>query len=190
MNISDVFTKKIWKGRLSEFPNRRKLVPTDEDNVYDVERHEGEVIEKGDLISNQALNDLENRIQNGFQAVIKSGGANIVEFNIFSYDEARIGTWIDGKPLYRKMFDLGALPNNTIKTIAHNIPDIDTMYVDLGNSFFINDANTDTYSLSHINIHAIRCNKNDIYIQTNTDLRAFNGFTCLNYTKTTDKAGN
>ncbi len=74
MNISDVFTKKIWNVRLSEFPNRRKLVPTDEDNVYDVERHEGEVIEKGDLISNQALNDLENRIQNGFQAVIKSGG--------------------------------------------------------------------------------------------------------------------
>lgn len=320
MNISDVFTKKIWNVRLSEFPNRRKLVPTDEDNVYDVERHEGEVIEKGDLISNQALNDLENRIQNGFQAVIKSGGANIVKLwenpdptvefpeqeitlassdydilevffkqggvtmsnrgfadsdiltsynvagldangkhtavilcrgfayinnmkyrvescidsrdgstrnnlmipyriygykisgkyptdppvqpdtpsepdnnaqnNIYSYDEVRIGTWIDGKPLYRKMFDLGALPNNTIKTIAHNIPDIDTMYIDLGNSFFINDANTDTYSLSHINIHAIRCNKNDIYIQTNTDLRAFNGFTCLNYTKTTDKAGN
>jgi len=42
---------------------------------------------------------LENRIQNGFQAVIQS--------NIFSYDEDRIGTWIDGKPLYRKMFDFG-----------------------------------------------------------------------------------
>lgn len=34
------------------------------------------------------------------------------------------GTWIDGKPIYRKVVDCGALPNNTLKTVAHNIANI------------------------------------------------------------------
>ena len=33
----------------------------------------------------------------------------------YSYDEQVIGTWVDGKPLYRRLFDIGALPNATSK---------------------------------------------------------------------------
>ena len=35
------------------------------------------------------------------------------------------GYWIDGKKIYRKVVDCGALPNNTTKTVAHNIANID-----------------------------------------------------------------
>ena len=41
-----------------------------------------------------------------------------------SYSTSEVNTgkkWIDGKPIYRKVVDCGALPNNTSKTVNHNI---------------------------------------------------------------------
>ena len=34
-------------------------------------------------------------------------------------------TWIDGKPIYKKTIDFGALPNNTNKQVNHNISNLD-----------------------------------------------------------------
>jgi len=34
-------------------------------------------------------------------------------------------TWIDGKHIYKKTIDLGALPNNTTKNVAHGITSLD-----------------------------------------------------------------
>lgn len=39
----------------------------------------------------------------------------------YSTTEKIVGTWIDGKPLYQKTIDCGALPNTAIKTVAHSI---------------------------------------------------------------------
>ncbi len=39
----------------------------------------------------------------------------------YSTDEHIIGTWIDGKTLYEKTIDFGAIPNNTTKSVAHGI---------------------------------------------------------------------
>lgn len=33
--------------------------------------------------------------------------------------------WIDGKPIYRKTINFGALPNASAKSVAHNITNID-----------------------------------------------------------------
>lgn len=35
----------------------------------------------------------------------------------YSTDEREIGTWIDGSTLYERVINVGALPNNTLKTI-------------------------------------------------------------------------
>ena len=51
------------------------------------------------------------------------GGAGLPSY--FT-DEIDTGMkWIDGKPIYRKVINVGALPNNSEKTIAHNISNID-----------------------------------------------------------------
>lgn len=39
----------------------------------------------------------------------------------YSLNEKAIGKWVDGKTLYRKVIDMGALPNNSIKSVNHNI---------------------------------------------------------------------
>jgi hypothetical protein len=38
----------------------------------------------------------------------------------YSTEEQVVGTWINGKPLYRKVVPFGALPNNTYKEIQLN----------------------------------------------------------------------
>lgn len=52
--------------------------------------------------------------------------------NSYSTQEVKTGgTWIDGKPIYRKVVDFGALPNATTKKVAHgvsNIGDITHIY--------------------------------------------------------------
>lgn len=51
--------------------------------------------------------------------------ANYVNgLNTYSTDERRIGTWIDGKPLYQITKEYGELPNNALKQVAHNISNI------------------------------------------------------------------
>lgn len=40
----------------------------------------------------------------------------------YSLEEQDTGfTWVDSKPIYKKTINFGALPNNTTKTVAHNI---------------------------------------------------------------------
>lgn len=41
--------------------------------------------------------------------------------NDYSTTEKIVGTWIDGKPLYQKTVNTGALPNNTQKTVSHGL---------------------------------------------------------------------
>ena len=58
----------------------------------------------------------------------KSYSADYVNgLNTYSTTETRIGTWINGKPIYRKVVDCGALPNASTKNIAHGISNLDTV---------------------------------------------------------------
>lgn len=42
----------------------------------------------------------------------------------YSTDEHVVGSWIDGKPLYQKTINTGALPNATTKNVAHGISNL------------------------------------------------------------------
>lgn len=43
---------------------------------------------------------------------------------VYSTSEKVVGTWIDGSEIYEKVVDLGALPNNTSKNVAHGISNL------------------------------------------------------------------
>ena len=63
-----IFNKKTWKNREVEFPGRRTLTSAGE-NVYDVTRSEGLILEEGDAFDATNMNDLEVRIETGMGAV-------------------------------------------------------------------------------------------------------------------------
>ncbi len=49
-----------------------------------------------------------------------------LESSSYSTSEVKTSaTWIDGKPIYKKTIDFGALPNASAKSVAHNITSID-----------------------------------------------------------------
>lgn len=70
------FVKKTWKDRLVEFAGRRQLKRISGDAngtmVVDVARAEGTVSQAGDTFSAANMNDLEQRIGDGFNVVVEN----------------------------------------------------------------------------------------------------------------------
>jgi hypothetical protein len=62
---------KNWKDRITQYPNRRKLinVSTGEETIVDVVRAEGNVTEAGDTFTASNMNDLEDRIEDAFDGL-------------------------------------------------------------------------------------------------------------------------
>lgn len=67
------FTKKTWKNRIAEYINRRKLTMEDgSTNLVTVARDEGTISQEGDAFNAANMNDLENRIEEGFDEINQS----------------------------------------------------------------------------------------------------------------------
>ena len=57
------FVKKVWKDRISDFPNRRIIDDGVTTRVVTVSRNEGAISEAGDAFNATNMNDLEDRIE-------------------------------------------------------------------------------------------------------------------------------
>ena len=97
-----LFVPKEWKDRLAEFAGRRKLtnVSTGEETTVDVSRAEGEVSQAGDAFSAANMNDLEQRIKDGFDKVDTNLGNGEISFSV-----------VDGEPYVK----VGADPARPFK---------------------------------------------------------------------------
>ena len=66
---------------------------------------------------------------------VPTGWTEVADPNTYSTDEVRIGTWIDGKPLYRKVVETttpvvsteGTLVN---KSVSVGVSNVDFIYID------------------------------------------------------------
>lgn len=67
---------------------------------------------------------LQTKVINGQKVLVPLTGDTEHDTS-YSTTEIDIGkTWIDGKPIYRKVINFGALPNNTTKQVAHGISNL------------------------------------------------------------------
>ena len=117
----------------------------------------------------------------------------VSSYDIYSEDEKEVGVFLDGKPLYQKTINTGALPNNTTKNVNHNISNIDTVVTAFGFAkasginwipipFVNNTAYTDQVALF--------VNPTTITLRTSGDRSAYGqSYVTIKYTKTTDAAG-
>lgn len=117
------------------------------------------------------------------------GGVNLENLFNYSTDETPIGTWINGKTIYRKVINIGALPNAEQKVYTWNIPGIQDL---VGYSAYAVNTNgnilglpyvypSEQYMIYWITIEYVA--KGGIEIITGTDRRSFNGLVILEYTK-------
>ena len=114
------------------------------------------------------------------------------KFN-FSLQEQVIGTWIDGKPIYRKVFSNITIPNDTASNIPHGISNFDQLidlkakwYDTVDNHWRVNPRYSSSGSNTSI---AFMCNNTNLIVQgigTNWSTRTNNCTVVLEYTKTTN----
>lgn len=137
----------------------------------------------GDLdnLTTQNKSDLVNAIN------------SIVDSEVYSTDEVKTNkVWIDGKPIYRKVINVGNLPNNTNKSVASGVNFNNAMLVKMYGvckhsssnvSFPLPFANPSTLGYS---IMLNMDNSNNIIVTTGTDRTGYYGYVIIEYTKTTD----
>lgn len=106
----------------------------------------------------------------------------------YSTTEKVIGTWIDNKPLYQKVIDFGALPNNTNKQVAHNINNLGQIVKFSG--FAGSSINAGGIPIPHaVSSSPVTGFVDDTYVNitTTSDRTAYTRtVVILEYTKTTD----
>lgn len=107
----------------------------------------------------------------------------------YSTTEQVVGTWIDGKPIYRKTVDCGALPNNSNTTTSHLITNIERVV----KIECIAERTSDKVALvlPFVNtsqvVAFVSTTTSDVVIVTNSNLSSYDKtYTTMYYTKTTD----
>lgn len=109
---------------------------------------------------------------------------------VYSTNEIVIGTWIDGKPIYRKVIDFGALsPNGSKKSMAHGISNIDKFIrvYGIANKPDTRDGRVIPYIVkSGSGNMELYQDKTTVTISTDGDRSAYKAYVILEYTKTTD----
>ena len=103
---------------------------------------------------------------------------------VYSTSEQRIGTWIDGKPLYRKVIVGNAIPEPSGGTYEHNISNLDTVVKITG----IARYSSTSYEISSAG-YVISVNSTEIRLvkmAQGTGLNAYTPTFIVEYTKTTD----
>ncbi len=117
------FTKKTWKNRIAEYINRRLLTMEDgSTNLVTVARDEGTISQEGDAFNAVNMNDLEDRIEAGFEEVSQSL-TKLGEYKILaesnSESESNIVELTDSLSNYSLIFLTCETPNDdTINAIS------------------------------------------------------------------------
>lgn len=141
------------------------------------------------------VNKINDTDMNEIKSVVNNNAievTNIINAEEYSTNEVQTNkTWIDGKPIYRKCFNIGNLPNNTTKQIAHGISNMSTTIKINGTA--IRSTDNDTLPIPYVTFNAnnsggivIYIDSTNIVLRTTTDRSAYVGYITLEYTKTTD----
>lgn len=104
----------------------------------------------------------------------------------YSTTEKIIGTWIDGSTIYRKVVDLGVLPDTATKSVDHNISNLN-FFVSITGIAIKSGVNNLPLPFVHETTpsNSIRIFGNDtqITIGCGNDRSTWNGYAILEYTK-------
>ena len=132
------------------------------------------------------------------QTIAGVGGSGGSSEEIYSTEETRIGTWIDGKPLYRKVSPTADVVDGVNVLIpTSELPNIDIVTLSFATLVNINGANHNFITLPYLSVdqdgivtakgvvsyNMLRGLQIDIF-----NLSGLQVFGWIEYTKTTDEA--
>ena len=104
--------------------------------------------------------------------------------NSYSTQEVKTGgTWIDGKPIYRKVVNVGTLPDKTSKTVLHNIQNLDKV---LETKLVANDSTNYIVCNFGGKEMGVYIDAANVFIVSGDNFTGYSGYAIIEYTKTTD----
>ena len=125
-----------------------------------------------------------------WSGIVPQGYGYVSSGDIYSFEERKIGVWCNGKPLYQKTIDFGAIPNSTTKTVNHGIENIENIwYVDAVTNYtgiVFGGIMPIVYSGKTFRV---ACRESAVEIVTNENWDNYTALVTVRYTKTTDVAG-
>lgn len=138
----------------------------------------------GDITQLQTTN--KNSIVNAINEV----NTNDTTKGTYSTNETVVGTWIDNKPIYRKVLQVGALNGTNIKKV--NTPE--NIYFMLPYQGMLIDSNGNEFPINYNNIYNLNEDigsfyykqENCINIKQLSEFGIVDGYIIIEYTKTTD----
>lgn len=176
---------------------------TIEDNVISgnyqpFEGTDGETDGESGLVPQPLITDTNKYLRSdGTWAEVQGGGGTslILDAVKYSTEEQVVGIWTDGKPLYQKTFDCGALLNAQTKEISFTedmetatIIDAFAMSTSEGYVISLPDI-VPNYVAGSVRIYVSKTAKK-IYIYSQADMRTYDkSYVTIQYTKTTDAVG-
>ena len=110
--------------------------------------------------------------------------------NLANYSTSEIktgGRWTDGKPIYRKVINFGALPNADIKRVNHNIANLDKViniggYVKFPSGYYVGVQFVDVVG-GFASSWYTTVGPTDVAIATGIDRSSLTAVVVLEYTK-------
>ena len=152
---------------------------------------------KSTLYANESIPDA-NKVNASDMNEIKSvvnNNANETEQlvgNLGSYSTIEVSTgqtWIDNKPIYRKVIDIGNLPNASQTIVSHNISNIERIVKLYGSA--TRDRDKETLPIPYVTFNSnnsgginLYANNVSVFVSTSSDRSSYTGYVVLEYTKT------
>ena len=95
-------------------------------------------------------------------------------FGNFSTSEVNTGfKWINGASIYKKTVSIGALPNNTFKSVAHGISGLTFIIHTFGNAYSGTTHRPLPFAGSSTNYVSVSINATNIDVTTAGDLTSY-----------------
>lgn len=155
-----------------------------------IDVQEGDVIYMN-VVSNISGNILYMYMNSTFLTVEAVAGIDNSSPSInYSTTEQTIGTWIDGKPLYRKVVSMGALPNSQLKNTPHGISNLG--FVTKLTGMALNPTTKSRVTLPYVDPNSqyvvmLFANDTNVVLNSSYDQSGFSeSYAIMEYTKTTD----
>lgn len=196
-NWEDIEANEVFVGNEKEAPSSAKII-VEEDDL-----EESSTLGKSEVYVGAEEPTTGEKVwfKNDDNSIYVRNNGVYEEFikkseEVYSTEEQRIGTWIDGKPLYRKVVEMGNMTKDNYKMKAHNIQNMKyARIVDVsmqrgnqssGNFQLFSVGNVGgKYNDTQVGFDTY-IDSNCVYVYCNGDRTLFVGTAIIEYTKTTD----
>ena len=133
-------------------------------------------------VTDNDMNEIKTVVNNNDDDMITIN-TNLTNATTYSTTEEIVGTWIDGKPIYRKVYEIGSMNANTERSI--NLSDISF------DTIISIEGFEKSNQFSYIPIVIYNVNYNWVFVEAQTlkfkvSWAATNVYIILEYTKTPD----